>query len=156
MLIIKTPTDNLKERKYIIHIIFNELLDIKYCHETCDSNSEIILENNHKLIIEDHFFSKNKNDLDYLMADSLPAKIEYTSNDFIIGKDIPIIFGNSSFNITDSSSIICGIDVFASIFFMISRWEEFVNPSRDVHDRFPATESISNKNGFLNRPIVDE
>ena len=156
MLIIKTPIDNLKERKYIIHIIFNELLDIKYCHKTCDSNSEIILENNHKLIIEDHFFSKNKNDLDYLTPDSLPAKIEYTSNDFIIGRDIPIIFGNSSFNITDSSSITCGIDVFASIFFMISRWEEFVNPSRDVHDRFSATKSISYKNGFLNRPIVDE
>ena len=156
MLIINTPTDNLKERKYIIHIIFNEFLDIEYCHKTGSSNWDITLDNNHKLIIEDHFFSKNKNDLDYLMPDSLPTKIEYTSNDFIIGRDIPIIFGNSSFNITDSSSITCGIDVFASIYFMISRWEEYVTLGRDIHDRFPATESISYKNGFLNRPIVDE
>ena len=74
MLIINTPTDNLIERKYIIHIIFNEFLDIEYCHKTGSSNWDITLDNNHKLIIEDHFFSKNKNDLDYLTPDSLPAE----------------------------------------------------------------------------------
>ena len=34
MLVIKTPSDNLKERKYILHIIFNEFLDIEFCHKT--------------------------------------------------------------------------------------------------------------------------
>ena len=105
MLTIKIPNNNLKERKYIIHIIFSEFLDIEFCYETGVSNYEITLENNNKLIIEDHFFSKNKNDLDYLKPDSLPSKIEYTSNDFVIGKNIPIIFGNSNFKIVDSQSI---------------------------------------------------
>ena len=85
MLLIKTPSDNLKERQYVIQIIFDEFLEIEFCHEIGAPNYEITLENNNKLIIEDHFFSRNKNNLDYLKPDSLPAKIEYTSNDFVIG-----------------------------------------------------------------------
>ena len=156
MLLIKTPNDNLKERKYVIQIIFNEFLEIEYFHEIGAPNYEIILENNNKLIIEDHFFDKNKKALDYLKTDSLPTEIEYTSNDFVIGKDIPIIFGNSNLKIVGYKSITCGVDIFASTFFMISRWEEFVNNNRDIHERFPATESMSYKYGYLNRPIVDE
>ena len=34
--------------------------------------------------------------------------------------------------------------------------EEFVIASRDEHNRFPATESLAFKHGFLNRPIVNE
>ena len=66
MLLIKTPSDNFKERQYVIQIIFNEFLEIEFCHEIGTHNYEITLENNNKLIIEDHFFNKNKNDLDYL------------------------------------------------------------------------------------------
>jgi len=156
MLTIKTPNNYHNERKYIIDIIFNEFLDLKYHHESGSLNYEITLENNHKLIFEDHFFNKYLGDLDYLTAESLPCKIEYVKNDFIIGKDIPIIFGNSTLNIKGSKIITCGIDIFASIFFMVSRWEEYVNKMRDNHNRFPATESLSFKNGFLNRAIVNE
>ena len=89
MLIIKTPRDNLKERKYIIQIIFNEFLNIEYHHEIGASKCEITLENNHRLIIEDHFFSKNTNDLDYLSPHSVPSKVEYTSNDFTLQDGSP-------------------------------------------------------------------
>jgi len=39
---------------------------------------------------------------------------------------------------------------------MLSRWEEYVNKTRDSHNRFPATESLAFKEGFLDRPIVNE
>jgi len=156
MLTIIIPNNNLKERKYIIDIIFNEILDIEFQYKIGVSNYEITLENNNKLIYEDHFFSKYVGDLEYLKLEHVPCKVQFVENDFIIEKDIPIIFGNKILNIKNSKSIICGIDIFASIFFMISRWEEYVNLNRDNHDRFPATESLAYKNGFLERAVVDE
>jgi len=49
-----------------------------------------------------------------------------------------------------------GVDVLGSAFFMLTRFEEMVLPHRDKHDRFPATASLAFKEGFLDRPIVDE
>jgi len=48
------------------------------------------------------------------------------------------------------------LDIFAASFFMLTRWEEYVNKSRDSHNRFPAYESLAYKQGFLDRPIVNE
>lgn len=48
------------------------------------------------------------------------------------------------------------LDIFAASFFMLIRWEEYVNKNRDAHDRFPATESLAYKQGFLDRPVVNE
>jgi hypothetical protein len=39
---------------------------------------------------------------------------------------------------------------------MLTRWEEYVNKNRDAHKRFPASESLAFKQGFLDRPIVNE
>lgn len=47
-------------------------------------------------------------------------------------------------------------DIIAATFFMLSRWEETVVPARDEHERFPATASVAYKQGFLDRPVVDE
>jgi len=48
------------------------------------------------------------------------------------------------------------LDIFSASFFMLTRWEEYVNKNRDSHNRFPATESLAFKEGFLDRPIVNE
>ena len=48
------------------------------------------------------------------------------------------------------------LDIFSSSFFMLTRWEEYVNKNRDSHNRFPAIESLAFKQGFLDRPIVNE
>ncbi|MDP0589320.1 MAG: polysaccharide deacetylase family protein [Candidatus Endonucleobacter bathymodioli] len=48
------------------------------------------------------------------------------------------------------------LDIFAASFFMLTRWEECVNKTRDKHNRFPATASLAYKQGFLDRPIVNE
>jgi len=50
----------------------------------------------------------------------------------------------------------CGIDIFAGAFFMLSRWEELVNPARDVHERFPAKASLAFRCDFLHRAVVNE
>ena len=48
------------------------------------------------------------------------------------------------------------MDIFASSFFMLTRWEEYVDLSRDEHNRFPHTASLAYKHNFLDRPIVNE
>ena len=46
--------------------------------------------------------------------------------------------------------------MFGAAFFMLTRYEELVSPRRDEHERFPASESIAAREGFLFRPIVNE
>ena len=51
------PKNNIKERIYILDVLFNEFIGIEYNFELADvQNYKIILRNGKKLIIEDHFF----------------------------------------------------------------------------------------------------
>jgi hypothetical protein len=52
--------------------------------------------------------------------------------------------------------VVFHVDIIATTLFMLSRWEETVNDSRDEHGRFPAEASVAYQQGFLERPIVDE
>ncbi|WP_442794522.1 polysaccharide deacetylase family protein [Pelobium manganitolerans] len=47
-------------------------------------------------------------------------------------------------------------DVFAASFYLLSRYEEYLDAEKDVHGRYPAKASLAFKNGFLNKPLVDE
>lgn len=157
MIKIKIPNNNLNEREYIINILFNEFLGLKYKVEISDKieNWELELSNGKTLIILDSFFNLNKTSLSYLRLENIPSSVEFTENEFIIENDIPILFGNKNVKKYDNS-IICGIDIFAASFFMLIRWEEHVNKKRDKLNRFSASDSIAFKNNFLERPIVNE
>jgi hypothetical protein len=71
-------------------------------------------------------------------------------------EDLPVIFGSPSCRQVSPDQLELGIDIFGSAFFMLSRYEEAVVSTRDHLDRFPASASIAGRNGFLDRPIVDE
>lgn len=47
-------------------------------------------------------------------------------------------------------------DVFAAVFFLISRYEEYHISDRDEHGRFQAQNALAHKLNLLDRPIVDE
>ena len=125
MLICKIPNNNIAERKYIMDIVFNEFLGLKYKLEIGTNDYEIVLENKKVLMVKDTFFNKYPKDLEYLKLENIPKKIEE-------------------------------LDIFSASFFMLTRWEEYVNKNRDSHNRFPATESLAFKESFLDRPIVNE
>ena len=57
------------------------------------------------------------------------------------------------FNNNDKSDM--PFDIFASAFYMLSRYEEYLPHVKDEYGRFMATESLSYKHGFLNQPVVD-
>jgi hypothetical protein len=50
----------------------------------------------------------------------------------------------------------CSFDLPLSTLLTLSRFEETLAARRDEHDRFPAAESVADRDGFLSRPIVDE
>lgn len=55
----------------------------------------------------------------------------------------------------DGTVVIC-IDIIAATVFMLSRWEEIGATEHDKYGRFPSTASVAYKQGFLDRPIIDE
>lgn len=77
---------------------------------------------------------------------------------------IPVLFWGEGFEdgskpfaeLRSDGALVFYADVIAAALFMLSRWEETVISTRDRHDRFPATASTAFKQGFLDRPIVDE
>jgi len=60
------------------------------------------------------------------------------------------------FEILDNTTLICRVDVIATTYFMLTRWEETVETRRDEKGRFPSWASVAGRQGFLHRPIVDE
>ncbi len=156
---VKIPANNIEERKYIISVILGEFLGLKHIISIESvKNYELILPNGNKLIVEDHFFSNFPQNLEYLQKENIPDKARYAEIAFTVEDDIPIIFGNSKIEVYTfkHKTVICGIDIFASSFFMLTRWEEYVNKIRDKHNRFPAFASWAFKNNLLDRPIVNE
>lgn len=49
-----------------------------------------------------------------------------------------------------------GFDVLAATFYMVSRYEEYLPHSEDIHGRFTADQSIAVQAGFVEQPVVDQ
>jgi hypothetical protein len=127
MIKITIPNNNIFERKYILDIIFDEFLELEF---------EAIENNDCK---------------DWIIE--LPNKQVLTTKDTFFNKyqdDLEYL------KLENIPSQIGELDIFAASFFMLTRWEEYVNKTRDSHDRFPATESLAYRQGFLDRPIINE
>jgi len=100
-------------------------------------------------IYESNFFGR-----DYLTKASMPNLPLQRFG------DLPIIYSGygkiDDFVKRNSHLIETNIDIIASSFFMLTRYEEVIINKRDRFDRFPATASIAYKERFLARPIVNE
>ena len=70
---------------------------------------------------------------------------------------IPLLFGTPKIEKIENT-IICHTDIIASTYFLISRYEEYINPTsnRDSHGRYIGKQSIPAKANFIHRPIVEE
>lgn len=61
---------------------------------------------------------------------------------------LPLIF-------SDNSGCTFKFDIFAAIFWMLSRYEEYLPFLPDEHGRFTPSESFLERNGLLDNPVVD-
>ncbi len=46
-------------------------------------------------------------------------------------------------------------DIFSAAFFVITRYEEYLDFEPDNHGRFPASKSLAFRSGFLNKPVIN-
>lgn len=64
--------------------------------------------------------------------------------------ELPTLFTSSENGFT------LPFDLFSSVFYLLSRYEEYLPFNPDKHQRYPATESVLYRYDLLHRPIVDE
>ncbi|NQX81238.1 MAG: hypothetical protein HRT66_04495 [Flavobacteriaceae bacterium] len=74
--------------------------------------------------------------------------IEYIDLDFSKWKDAKIEYRS------EESTVIL-FDIFAFSFYLISRYEEYLPHTKDIHGRFKSDQSIAYINGFLESPLID-
>ncbi len=169
MLRITHPPTYLPERIYIFDVLFRQFLGLEYVTEVeLRSDVKISCENappDKVLLVKDVWFQQPE--ASWLQAASLPEQplerwdaTHSPIHSLLVRDHLPIIYGerlsNGSFIELGDSFIVLGIDIFASAFFMLTRYEEVVRTERDSHERFPATASLAYQEGFLDRPIVNE
>ena len=154
MLKIIIPRNNLNERMYVIDYVFNEILRLTYELEFSDSLSYYrIIYRSKEIHIKDEFFGEFPDDLSYLSVSNLPVNITWAYHHHC-ERDLPVLFGK--YEISQKADVISyGVDLIASIFFMLTRWEEYALVSRDRLNRFEGKNSIAVKEGFIHIPVVN-
>ena len=159
MLNVVVPDDNQPERAYILKVLLGEFLGLEYSLRF-DSLApplwQIELPSGDWLYVEDHFFSHYPAPLSYLTLEAVPKQVDFVSMLFHTEGDLPVIYGEARPVDPTKKPLICPIDLFASAFFMLTRWEEYVCQERDQYDRFAAHYALAFKFDFLDRPVVNE
>jgi len=86
-----------------------------------------------------------------IAPDSLLFETGIAPREIIISewKSLPVFFPSSS----DSD---IPFDIFAASFYLVSRYEEYLDFQPDKFERFPASSSLAFKNGFLGIPVIDK
>ena len=64
--------------------------------------------------------------------------------------------GHPLFAHLGADTVECSVDLLASTLLTLTRYEEAMSSIRDAHGRFAAAASVALREGFLERPIVDE
>jgi hypothetical protein len=130
--------------QYVIRFIFDEFLGIK---TNITSDKELFINEDQPKIsyaperIEDEF-------------NISPVGLLYENNIRNIDTELkkwhqlPVIFP------VDNQANL-PFDLFAAVFFLLTRYEEYLPFKPDRYKRFPATESICYQNGFLEISIID-
>lgn len=168
MLHIAHPPTYLPERAYIHDTILRHFLGLEFQAEVATRADVAITlaadRDGPRLTLPDTFFQTPESR--WLTAASLPSPpLPRLTPPAVLasGRSLPggtpIIFGEpgrSGDVVVDNNAITLGADLFGGAFFMLSRYEEIARPEPDQHQRFPATASLAYRDGFLDRPVVNE
>lgn len=148
------------EREYIYGVIMREFLGMN-CSVLYEERTDIEImmpgDSHARIQIQDVLLQTDNEN--WLQPSTLP-KLPLDVAD-VHGMDpLPVLYGCVSHSgqyveVTPEMTY-CGIDIFGSSLFMLTRYEEVVLTERDQHGRFSATQSIAFQAGFLERPIVNE
>lgn len=130
--------------KYVIHFIFEEFLGIKTVI-TSDKEFFINADQQKLSYVDDRLENEfNISPIGLLFENNIRNIDPELSKWY----NMPVIFPlNSRSDLP--------FDLFAAIFFLITRYEEYLHFKPDRYKRFPAQESVGYKNSFLEQAVVD-
>ncbi len=136
---------NSKRLQYILKLVFTELLGIEYSFTT--NTDEYKQADGAKIQytttpIDDHLFLYSENLL-------FETNIQHQEIQIINHQNIPCLFP-----IYVDESIL-PFDIFSAVFYLISRYEEYLPHKKDMHKRFVAAESFAFQNNFLHKPVIN-
>lgn len=167
-LLVETPPGYDAERRYALDVLLGEFLGLEYAHRTAARGDVAIrvadADDGRTLRLADGLFRTPEDR--WLTAGAMPRlplarwPTDRFPEGLALDEDLPILFGESCAGGTycehGSTQIKLGVDLLGGAFFLLSRYEEIVLPERDAHERFPAAASIAYREGFLDRPLVNE
>jgi hypothetical protein len=162
-LLITTPIRS-PELDWTCAVVFETFLGIPYEIAVGSEQHVSIAHGGRQLVLPSLFFQAAA--IDWLGKATLPVRPLQVWDSRVgslqpnlVSAIIPVIYGAAS---TEHGSVVgddlisIPIDILGSVFFMLSRYEEAVINTCDVHGRFPDSASIAFNEGYLARPIVDE
>ena len=128
---------------YVLDQIFNLWLDTPY-----------------KLLSSDKEFSTNSVRINYTLEKSSSEAIWIVPNNLIFEsgiRELTPALGqwNNKTTLFPSEEGDIPFDIFSAVFYLISRYEEYLPFEGDQHHRFQAKNSLAFREGFLEEPLVD-
>jgi hypothetical protein len=168
MLHVRVPDIRGAEHEYILQVLLGDFLGLDYCISfELRNDIEIRLLSdvtNSVLYIADVLLTMPNET--WLTESSLPrAPLRWaTTSDFPRSTAphhalVPVLYGDrqgTDWILKEPRKVDIRLDLFGSSFFMLTRYEELVLSKRDRFDRFSGVDSLAYREGFLDRPIVNE
>ncbi len=158
MLIVDLPNNWIPERKWIAKVVLSRISKNFICNETnCNYWKLKSTQNNGSIILPDYFFMLASKERSIFtprpLNDELTTIYGNKNNKKYV---FPKVFnGEFRCEIGDLDEFI-DIDIFGTAFWCMARVEEYKKSNRDIHDRWISKNSHAFRNGYLDRPIVDE
>jgi hypothetical protein len=125
---------------YVFDLVFNNLLGTDFLY-TKDINSSHINYSTES--------SKALQITPYGLLNESSLRLDILNDIKFVGWQKTVIFYQN-----DNQKV--PFDIFSAIFFLVTRYEEYLDFNPDDHGRFPATESVLFKNGVLELPLVNQ
>lgn len=127
---------------YTFHLVFNEILGLKYevfTEVDAFKSSNLIKVSYQNEVFDEAIFSIPNSGLLF------ESEIREQALNPSVTEDVPIIFSDLKSHFS--------FDVFAAIFYMASRYEEYLPHQVDAFNRYTPEQSIACKQNFLDKPV---
>ncbi|MBK7040625.1 MAG: hypothetical protein IPH46_09175 [Bacteroidetes bacterium] len=133
-----------ERQAYVFEFIFDQVLGIPY--KVFNADHDFIQDNSFKINYSNDLI---KADLQLVPHGLLFEKdIKPQTIDIHHWQSLPIFFSSPHAEIP--------FDLFSAIFYLISRYEEYLPYNPDEYQRYPHKLSIAFKQQFLHQPLVDQ
>jgi hypothetical protein len=163
---VEAPGSYEPERRYILDVILGDRLGLDWrlqLRERADVRIASAADATRCVLVPDLLFATPP--AEWLAPPSLPSRplawrevAVPAPGPLTPGQRLPVLYGTGGSDELAAhrpDRIELTVDIFGGCFFMLSRYEELVVPTRDRHGRFAATSSIAHAESFLGLPVVD-